>query len=426
MNTSTKHLSDAIWSLAKLENSIERGIIQEIQISTRNLVEKLRYAPEDDLLWRKLNEVCDSLDNKIIKPGYLDNINGLQLFTDILYIFNSALRHLRSEELFSIRAYSDPNNHSYYRRTFAESRLGMGSSEVSADCGIRYYGRRDLFENPECIAAHENLVRPIEDQMTDTSIGFTNDLKKVYLLSMNGDYLIKFGIAQACSILNHTKNLNIGILFIIFEPTTESTVLLNKFIATSNDFAVPVRAIHLSLPEFDNLLDRNTYLASIRFSLAHKALRILQCKIVITDADQLFKDGIEDIAANYIDSNCDISLFDHSIAYPFISLYAKYGASYVEFNHTPKTLNYTDILSRFISINLHHKSCWTLDQFALLYCRNLTADIRINNLPNNSIGDTSGSVIWNMAGATKFTSEIFSYAIQKELRILLPQTAQAR
>lgn len=419
MKTSTQYLSEAIWALAKLNLDLEKINIQEVQISAKTLIEKLYFAPEDNFLWNKLDETCENLDNKIIKTGCLANDHGLQLFTDILYIFNSSLRHLRSEELFSLRGWSDPNNHSYYRRTFAESRLGIGSSMISVDCGIRFYVKRDLFENLDCINAHNNIVVPLEEQMTDSSIGFAEHLNKVYLLSMNGDYLEKFGIAQACSILNHTKNLKSGLLFIIFDPTPESVQLLKKFIEISNSSDFEVRVLYFDLPSFENLLDRNTYLASIRFALVHKALKILKCTIVVTDADQLFKDGIEKITENSIANNYDISLFDYSLEYPFISLYAKYGASYVEFNNTPKTNNYVETLSRFISINLQYRSCWTLDQFALLYCRNLNTDIRINNLPMNLIGSDDKSIIWNMAGPSKFTSRKYSSAIRKELQIFL-------
>lgn len=417
MRTSKQYLSEAVWAIAELKFHLENNEFQEVNIATKNLADKLSYAPEDDLLWRKLNEVCDSLDGKIIKTGYADDLRNLQLFTDILYIFNTALRHLRSEELFNLRAWNDPNNHSYYRRTFAESRLGMGSSLVSDDCGIRFYGRRELIESLECIAAHQNLVLPLEEHITEESIGFTDQLDKVYLLSMNGDYLMKFGMAQACSIISHTKSSDIGILFIIFEPTSESIGILNKFKETANSLGKKVRIVYFNLPKFEELLDRNTYLASIRFSLVHKVLKILKCTVVVTDADQLFNDGIDDITPLDISNNCDISLFDYSHEYPFISLYAKYGASYVEFNNTPKTNNYTEILSRFIAINLQNKSCWTLDQFALLYCRNLTTDIRINHLPMGLISNHE-SAIWNMAGSTKFTSEKYHFAIRRELQML--------
>ena len=390
----------------KMEQAIDTGDISHYSHDVVELVKAIRYAEESHFLNDCLNSLCDKIDALYLRTGLFaeDNLSVLLAYT--LSLFNTALRYQRSAEIFTARGWNDANNHSFYRRTFAESWLGMGHSEVSADCGVQYYTVPEILgevgEN-----AYQRIVQPIIDKLSSVDFNYNQGIDKLFLLSMNGDYFERFGVAQALSIIANLPQEDKAILFIIFDPTPNTVVYLDKL----NTYGIHINAVFFELPIFEEVLDRNTYLASIRFCVVHWLLSTFGFTLVVTDADQLFaKQAV--IVPDGVPTTADISLFDHTLTSPYASLYAKYGASYVEFYPNRRTFSYSKILANFLAANLLARSCWTLDQIALLYCKNRCPDLRVNLIDNTKISCDQGAALWNQAGPTKFEENAFTTKIK--------------
>lgn len=408
----------SLMGCVRLEQALQSGDLPAYTKTLRSLLAQVLYAKESTLLTEAVEALCNQIEDRLLRTQALLGPDAADAFENTLRLFNVVLRYERSVELFGWRNWNDPNNHSSYRRTFAEARLGLGEQVSSADCGVQYPRGTEVF-GATGEQAYREVVQPIIDVLAARNLQYDSGVNRLFVLSMNGDYFDKFGVAQALSIMENDPGRAAGMLFLVYEPTALSIELIAKLQARGH----PAHAVLLGLPTFPDVLDRNTYLASVRFCVVQWLLETFGRTVVVTDADQVFVGDLTAIVSDSA-SDADMAIIDYSLAYPYISLYSKLGASYVEFYPTRRALKYARALARFLAINLKARSCWTLDQLALLACQNLCTDLRVHHIDNgmildrmslldNSVGARSQALIWNGAGPMKFQANPFTDKVQR-------------
>jgi hypothetical protein len=375
----------------------------------------LSYCPENDELYRLVSNVADLLEMRFFRDGKFEWVEGFDaIFTPIMNLLNAAMRPERALLYFKEANFYDGNNHSAYRRTFAEAMIGSGQYAVRADCGVRFYDAQELSESI-CTKVYDDVMGEVNGRLDGLEVETTVSINALYLLSMNAEYFIRFGVAQAISLVDQKRAGNIVIVFFVFDADENCRKIIDIFNAYAGERGVRVDFCEMPLTRFESILDRNTYLASIRYCMVERLMQKFDCKVIVSDADQIFYEGVDSIVDSRNASNSDVSLFDHSFIQPYISLYKKYGASYVEFYPNMRTKKYAKLLGRFIACNLAERACWTLDQLALLYCSKIMSSLRINRIENSKIDDYEGSVIWTVTGSGKFTDKAFERKINKLL-----------
>ena len=151
--------------------------------------------------------------------------------------------------------------------------------------------------------------------------------------------------------------------------------------------------------------------------------------LVIADCDQLFIDTLQCFTDLLGDT--PILVADHLVDYPFASIYAKFGASFVMFNMMDsRNLSFQFLYILRIYLVNHMtiaQPMWTIDQLALLHVYS------IMNLDANSVNTSIGDCIhcgppsspgfhnvklFNQAGETKMETNSYTTFCQRILRMI--------
>jgi hypothetical protein len=405
--TKTKATFKTLDNISRLELllDIAPNSNQVILHYLTNLAREIRYCSyHSDLHLRLRSVVLRSIP--VIKSSIL--AEGDVGVSSICILLNAIQEYELALELFKQHAYLDPNPHSQYKRTFAESVLGANVKICDPKVGIQ-------FPQNDTFSSKNEVVNPTSYQHLTAFSTFKNSIeptllndKNIFLLSMDARYFKLFGLAQCASILKHFSPHSNYLLVAIFDYDKSVETDLISLTTAFNTHGFNLSIFRAELPTFPNNLDRSTYLASIRFQLVSVLLTGSNHlkSVTVTDADIIFlREFNEADVSSDQREHFDVEYFDDSSVFPYISLYAKIGAAYVKFWNTPRTLRVSNLLSKFLHYNLSNRSCWTLDQFALAFCLHLSPDIRPRILNFRSISSEWDAPLQNMAGPTKFTDQ---------------------
>ncbi len=297
-------------------------------------------------------------------------------------------------------------------RTLAESLLGLWDLSINNSSGVDFSILQDY--EKFSTAANNSITPLITSSDNHGNQEWTN--KATVFLSCDGIYFERLGIAQALSIAETSPG--VGIHFHVMNPTSEVPQLLGRL-----KKVCPCLQVTSSLEEVDYgehmSWTRKTFYASARFCRAASFIESLGQTVIITDADQIFRKSI--LSLIYPDENAtyDVAIFNHQAHHSLISLYAKYGASFVVIRPTRFGKKYIKDVSFLIEHNLKRGACWTLDQIALLAVGKAhqvnSIPTKIFELPFSEITgdwDVSPATVWNSAGPCKFEVNTYTNTIR--------------
>lgn len=297
-------------------------------------------------------------------------------------------------------------------RTLAESLLGLWDLRINNSSGVDFSILQDY--EKFSTTAHNSITPLIASPDNRGSQEWTN--KATVFLSCDGIYFERLGIAQALSIVETSPG--VGVHFHVMNPTSEVPQLLDRLRKVC-----PSLQVTSSLEKVDygepTSWTRKTFYASARFCRAASFIESLGQTVIITDADQIFRKDI--LSLIYPDENAtyDVAIFNHQAHHPLISLYAKYGASFVVIRPTRLGRKYIKDVGFLIEHNLKRGTCWTLDQIALLAVGKAhqvnSIPTEIFELPFSEITgdwDVSSATVWNSAGSCKFEVNTYTNTIR--------------
>lgn len=292
-------------------------------------------------------------------------------------------------------------------RTLSESLLGSWDLDYNPYSGVDFSILKNFSAFSASAQSHTSSL------IIDRHHQSLHHNQAIVFLSCDGLYFERLGIVQALSLIETSPQ--VGIHFHVMNPQSTTVYWLNRL---QQDF--PKTEISYSLEEVTygevGSWERKTFYASARFCRAASFCLTTHKPVIITDADQIFRSNI----INLIDTSkpsmdYDVALFDYQEAYPFVSLYAKYGASFVVISTTELGRKYINQVSFLIHHNLQQKACWTLDQISLLAIAKLhekhETGIKVHKIPIHEITgkwDGSSATIWNSAGPCKFQSNTYT------------------
>jgi hypothetical protein len=306
-------------------------------------------------------------------------------------------------------------HYQWLSRTLSESLLGSWDLDYNPHAGVDFSILKSF---PEFSSIAQNSITPLVIERSHQSC---NHSQAIVFLSCDGLYFERLGIVQALSLFE--TNPRIGIHFHVMNPQNRTIDWLNHLQQYFPQAEITYSLEQVSYGDIGSW-ERKTFYASARFCRAASFCLTTNKPVIITDADQIFRGSI----LNLIDTtksgiDYDVALFDHQEAYPLISLYAKYGASFVVISATTLGRDYINQVGCLINHNLLRKACWTLDQISLLAIAKLherhKTGMKMYTIPIHEITcewDSSPASIWNSAGPCKFQSNTYTKTAQNLLR----------